>query len=124
MKDKNKETKKQLAQEVSAAEVPYTPSPEIVGALNELLNSAESGGIEYNALLERLVPLEAGAKDMDYALKLFEDHAVNILKDGVKAPILTSKMNNALSKLIALGKSRSFLSNVEIPGEMPHYMRK
>ncbi|MDE5593516.1 MAG: RNA polymerase sigma factor RpoD [Clostridiales bacterium] len=51
---------------------------------------------------------------MDYALKLFEDNGISILKDGKKAPILTSKMNNALSKLIALGRTRNFLSNVEI----------
>ena len=113
MKDKNKESKKQIAQE-QVVETPYAPPQEIASALDELLNSARDGGIEYNALLERLVPLEAGAKDMDYALKLFEDNSVNILKDGVKAPILTSKMNNALSKLIALGKSRNFLSNIEI----------
>ena len=106
MKDKNKESKKQSASDMSDIDAQ--------SALFDLLRSATDGGIEYNTLLERLVPLEAGAKDMDYALKLFEDYSINILKDGVKAPILTSKMNNALSKLIALGKTRSFLSNVEI----------
>ena len=113
MKDKNKESKKQAVQQEIAADA-YTPSVEITGALDDLLRSADGGGIEYNALLEKLVPLEAGANDMDYALKLFEDKGISILKDGVKAPILTSKMNNALSKLIALGKTRNFLSNIEI----------
>ena len=51
---------------------------------------------------------------MDYALKLFEDNGINILKDGVKAPILTSKMNSVLSKLIALGRTRGYISNIEI----------
>ena len=37
-----------------------------------------------------------------------------MLKDGVKASILTSKMNNALSRLISIGRTRGFLSNVEI----------
>ena len=114
MKDKNKESKKQSASDMSDIDAQYAPRAEIQSALFDLLRSATDGGIEYNTLLERLVPLEAGAKDMDYALKLFEDYSINILKDGVKAPILTSKMNNALSKLIALGKTRSFLSNVEI----------
>lgn len=116
MKDKRKESKKQPEQPIEEArEKEYAPSSGITAALNELLAaSVDSGGVEYNALLEKLVPLEAGALDMDYALKFFEDHNVSILKDGVRASILTSKMNNALSKLIALGKSRSFLSNIEI----------
>lgn len=117
MKDKRKDnTKKQVEQQSQvSAELPYVPSDGVSNALNELLSAAQaSGGIEYNALLEKLVPLEAGANDMDYALKLFEENKINILKDGVKAPILTSKMNNALSKLIALGKSRGYLLNVEI----------
>ena len=113
MKIKTKETKKVDKKEI-AEEVGYTPPESIVAALNELLASARQGGIEYNAIVESLVPLEAGAGDMDYALKLFEDNGISILKDGVKASILTSKMNNALSKLIALGKTRGFLSNVEI----------
>lgn len=112
MKDKRKESKK-VIEEVQT-EAPYTPSDAICAALNELLTNANSGGIEYNVILDKLVPLEAGASDMDYALKLFEERGVSILKDGKKAPILTSKMNNALSKLIALGKTRNFLSNVEI----------
>ena len=57
--------------------------------------ATKTGGIEYNVLSEKLVLLEAGADDMDYALKMFEDGGISILKDGVKAPILTSKMNNA-----------------------------
>ncbi len=115
MKDKRKEAKKQLEQPVVADDRNYTPHDGIVAALDELLVEAKkAGGIEYNVILERLVPLEAGALDMDYALKLFEDNDLSILKDGVKASILTSKMNNALSKLIALGKARSFLSNIEI----------
>ena len=108
----HKESKK-VIEEVQT-EAPYTPSDAIFAALNELLTNANSGGIEYNVILDKLVPLEAGASDMDYALKLFEERGVSILKDGKKAPILTSKMNNALSKLIALGKTRNFLSNVEI----------
>lgn len=111
MKDKNKDAKKQ--QIIPPPEPTYCPPDDIMSALNALMESS-SDGIEYNELLEKLVPLEAGANDMDYALKLFEDKGINILKDGVKAPILNSKMNNALSKLISLGKMRSFLSNVEI----------
>lgn len=116
MKDKNKEkesAKRQIEhEEVVAA---YTPSADITQALSSLLNEAKvNGGVEYNTLLEKLVPLEAGANDMDYALKLFEDSGISILKNGVKAPILTSKMNNALSRLIETGKTRGFLSNVEI----------
>lgn len=111
MKDKNKDAKKQ--QIIPPSEPTYCPPDDIMSALNALMESS-SDGIEYNELLEKLVPLEAGANDMDYALKLFEDKGINILKDGVKAPILNSKMNNALSKLISLGKMRSFLSNVEI----------
>lgn len=114
MKDKSKESKKQSVQDVHIEEAPFTPSADIENALQDLLATAIDGGIEYNTLLEKLVPLEAGANDMDYALKLFEDSGISILKDGKKAPILTSKMNNALSKLIALGKTRNFLSNVEI----------
>lgn len=118
MKDKNKENVKKTKQEetVSAAATEtYAPSEKISVALDELLQAARvTGGIEYNTLLERLVPLEAGADDMDYALKLFENNGVNILKDGVKAPILTSKMQSVLSKLIALGKTRGFIANVEI----------
>ena len=109
----HKETKKQVVEE-EQVEIPYIPSEKISAALNELLDEAKSGGIEYNTILDKLVPLEAGANDMDHALKLFEERGVSILKDGKKAPILTSKMNNALSKLIALGKTRNFLSNVEI----------
>ena len=109
----HKETKKQVVEEMQA-ETPYTPSEAIAAALGELLSSATEGGIEYNVILDKLVPLEAGASDMDYALKLFEDNGISILKDGKKAPILTSKMNNALSKLIALGRTRNFLSNIEI----------
>ncbi len=108
----HKESKK-VIEEVQT-EAQYMPSDAIYAALNELLIGANSDGIEYNVILDKLVPLEAGANDMDYALKLFEEHGVSILKDGKKAPILTSKMNNALSKLIALGKTRNFLSNVEI----------
>ncbi len=108
-----KEVKKQAVEEVQT-EAPYAPSETISAALNELLSSATAEGIEYNVILDKLVPLEAGASDMDYALKLFEDNGISILKDGKKAPILTSKMNNALSKLIALGRTRNFLSNVEI----------
>ena len=119
MKDKNKDKPKDKNKTVAAVEEPvesqYAPNESITATLTELLASAkENGGIEYNALLEKLVPLEAGANDMDYALKLFEDNGVSILKDGVKAPILTSKMNNALSKLIALGRSRGYIANVEI----------
>ncbi len=115
MKDKNKDKDKTTAAADEHAGSAYAPKTEIAAALSELLQSArENGGIEYNVLLERLVPLEAGANDMDYALKVFEDNGVNILKDGVKAPILTSKMNNTLSKLIALGKTRGCLSNIEI----------
>lgn len=117
MKDKRKENmKKQVEpQSTAAPDSAYVPSDGVSNALNELLSTARaSGGIEYNTLLEKLVPLEAGANDMDYALKLFEENKINILKDGVKAPILTSKMNNALSKLISLGKSRGYLLNVEI----------
>lgn len=116
MKDKNKEkesAKRQIEHEEVVAV--YTPSAEITEALSSLLNDAKvNGGVEYNALLEKLVPLEAGANDMDYALKLFEDNGISILKNGIKAPILTSKMNNALSRLIETGKTRGFLSNVEI----------
>ncbi len=117
MKDKNKDKDKEknTGKAAVAAEEPrYTPPENISAALSELLNSADKNGIEYNVLLEKLVPLEAGANDMDYALKLFEDNGISILKDGIKAPILTSKMNNALSKLIALGRSRGFIANVEI----------
>ena len=74
--------------------------------------------MEYNSIVEKLVPLEAGAGDMDYALEFFETHGVAILKDGVKAPILTSKMNNVLSKLISFGKTRGELSNIEIGEKM------
>ncbi len=109
----HKESKKQAVEEMQT-ETPYTPSETISTALNELLASATADGIEYNVILDKLVPLEAGANDMDYALKLFEDNGISILKDGKKAPILTSKMNNALSKLIALGRTRNFLSNIEI----------
>ncbi len=109
----HKESKKQAVEEMQA-EAPYAPSETITAALNELLSGAAADGIEYNVILDKLVPLEAGASDMDYALKLFEDNGISILKDGKKAPILTSKMNNALSKLIALGKTRNFLSNIEI----------
>ncbi len=116
MKDKNKEKEsaKRQIEHVETA-VTYTPSADITQALSSLLDEAKAnGGVEYNTLLEKLVPLEAGANDMDYALKLFEDNGISILKDGVKAPILTSKMNNALSRLIETGKTRGFLSNVEI----------
>ncbi len=115
MKDKNNDKKKQQIEEpVVETEEEYAPSSEVKAALEELLASSQNSCIEYNAMLEKLVSLEGGANDMDYALKFFEDHAINILKDGVKAPILTSRMNNALSKLIALGKSRGYLANVEI----------
>lgn len=113
MKDKNKDAKKQQL-EVRIDDAPYTPSADIAAALDELLRGANSDGIEYNVLVDKLIPLEAGANDMDYALKLFEDKGISILKDGVKTSVLNSKMQNALSKLIALGKTRSFLSNVEI----------
>lgn len=116
MKDKNKEKEsaKRQIEHVETA-VTYTPSADITQALSSLLDEAKAnGGVEYNTLLEKLVPLEAGANDMDYALKLFEDNGISILKNGVKAPILTSKMNNALSRLIETGKTRGFLSNVEI----------
>ncbi len=118
MKDKQKEKNKKNAviePDTAHDDKPYVPSDAISDKLTELLNAAKNtGGIEYNVLLESLVPLEAGANDMDYALKLFEDNGVNILKDGIKAPILTSKMNNALSRLIALGRSRGYIANVEI----------
>ncbi len=113
MRDKNKENKKR-EKEIVSEEVRYTPTAEVGEALTELLNSAQHGGIEYNMLLDKLTIAGAGANDMDYALKLLEDKGINILKDGIKASILTSKMNNALSKLIALGKQRNFLSNIEI----------
>ncbi len=116
MKDKNKE-KESAKRQIEHVEtsVTYTPSADITQALSSLLDEAKAnGGVEYNTLLEKLVPLEAGANDMDYALKLFEDNGISILKNGVKAPILTSKMNNALSRLIETGKTRGFLSNVEI----------
>ena len=99
----------------NVAEYQYIPNEAIHVAVNQLVADAKkSGGIEYNAVLEKLVPLEAGANDMDYALKTFEDNGVTVLKDGVKASILTSKMNNALSRLISIGRTRGFLSNVEI----------
>lgn len=117
MKDRKKDKKNvapSVAEQKQEEHVVYAPSESIVAALNELLANVGGNGIEYNTLVERLVPLEAGANDMDYALEFFESHNVAILKDGVKAPILTSKMNNALSKLIAYGKTRGELSNVEI----------
>lgn len=114
MKDKNKDKKIQQIQSEPSAEKPYEPSEKIVAALNELLSQSKESGIEYNTVLEKLVSVEAGANDMDYALKFFEDNGINILKDGIKAPILTSKMNNALSKLIAIGKARGYLANLEI----------
>lgn len=115
MKDKNKDKhiKAEVERDTVAADENFEPSAEIKTALGELI-AASKNGVEYNALLEKLVPLEAGANDMDYALKFFEDNGVIILKDGVRAPILNSKMNNALSKLISLGKTRGFLANVEI----------
>lgn len=115
MKDKNKDKhiKAEVEREPIVVDENFEPSAEIKTALDELI-SASKDGVEYNALLEKLVPLEAGANDMDYALKFFEDNGVIILKDGVRAPILNSKMNNALSKLISLGKTRGFLANVEI----------
>lgn len=116
MKDKKKENATvATAEQTEAASAAYAPSENIGAALDELLQSAKAtGGIEYNLLLEKLVSLAAGANDMDYALKLFEDNGISILKDGVKAPILTSKMQSVLSKLIALGKTRGSLANVEI----------
>ena len=114
MSDKKKEAKTKPVQEEVPAEAEYAPSEPIKSALDELLSGAVDGGIEYNTLLDKLVPIEACALDMDYALKYFEDNGISILKDGKKAPILTSKMNNVLSKLIALGKTRTYLSNVEI----------
>ena len=115
MKDKNKEkhNKTDVERELTVGDEKFEPSAAIKTALGELIAASENG-VEYNALLEKLVPLEAGANDMDYALKFFEDNGVMILKDGVRAPILNSKMNNALSKLISLGKTRGFLANVEI----------
>ncbi len=115
MKEKNKEkhNKTDVERELTVGDDKFEPSDAIKTALGELIAASENG-VEYNALLEKLVPLEAGAKDMDYALKFFEDNGVVILKDGVRAPILNSKMNNALSKLISLGKTRGFLANVEI----------
>lgn len=116
MKDKNKNnvnTANKNSGE-ALAEEQYVPEPQIHAAVKQLIDGAKNGTIEYNAILEKLVPLEAGANDMDYALKSFEDSGIAILKDGVKASILTSKMNNALSKLIASGKTRGFLANVEI----------
>lgn len=115
MKDKNKEkhNKTDVERELTVGDDKFEPSAAIKTALGELIAASENG-VEYNALLEKLVPLEAGANDMDYALKFFEDNGVMILKDGVRAPILNSKMNNALSKLISLGKTRGFLANVEI----------
>ena len=124
MKDKTKEKTKERIKEkgkdknVSAQTVetpvePYVPDKAVVDALERLLASSPEG-IEYNALLDALVELSGGAEDMDYAIKFFDDKNVAILKGGVQAPILTSKMNNALAKLIALGKSRGSLANVEI----------
>ena len=117
MKDRKKD-KKTIAQteeqQTASENQSYAPSVGIVDALNELLGNVKDNGLEYDALVERLVPLEAGANDMDYALEFFEERNIAILKDGVRAPILTSKMNNALSKLIAYGKTRGELSNVEI----------
>jgi RNA polymerase primary sigma factor len=115
MKEKNKEkhNKTDVERELTVGDDKFEPSDAIKTALGELIAASENG-VEYNALLEKLVPLEAGANDMDYALKFFEDNGVVILKDGVRAPILNSKMNNALSKLISLGKTRGFLANVEI----------
>ena len=109
---KGHKEKKQVVEEV--VEPPYVPSETITAALSELLAGAGTDGVEYNIILDKLVPLEAGANDMDYALKFFEENGICILKDGKRAPILTSKMNNALSKLIAIGRQRNFLSNVEI----------
>ncbi len=113
MKDKKDKKAKNAVVVQEVEETPYTPSAAVTEALEELRAQAQ-GGVEYNAILEKLVTLEAGANDMDYALKFFDDNGITILKDGVRAPILTSKMNNALSKLISLGKSRGFLANVEI----------
>ena len=115
MKDRKKDKKQAIQEPVSTAvEEVYSPAETVAEVLNELLAAAKDGGIEYNSIVEKLVPIEAGAGDMDYALEFFEKNGVVILKDGVKAPILTSKMNNALSKLIAFGKTRGELSNVEI----------
>ncbi len=115
MKDRKKDKKQAIQEPVSTAvEEVYSPAETVAAVLNELLAAAKDGGIEYNSIVEKLVPIEAGAGDMDYALEFFEKNGVVILKDGVKAPILTSKMNNALSKLIAFGKTRGELSNVEI----------
>lgn len=112
IKDKGKDKSAPTAVDETQEEA-YAPSPALVETLEKLLASSPNG-IEYNALLDALVELSSGAEDMDYAIKFFDDRNVAILKDGVRAPILTSKMNNALSKLIELGKKRGFLSNVEI----------
>lgn len=115
MKDKNKEVKKSTEKDESPASGQYKPNEAIAGALQEFVkNSKERGGVEYDAVLEKLLTLTADANDMDYALKYFEDLGIPLLKGGIKTPILTSKMNNALSRLIAVGKSRTYLSNVEI----------
>lgn len=119
MKDRKKDKKQAIQEPVSTpVEEGYSPSETVSAALGELLAAAKDGGIEYNAIVEKLVPIEAGAGDMDFALEFFEKNGIVILKDGVKAPILTSKMNNALSKLIAFGKTRGELSNVEIGEKM------
>lgn len=119
MKDRKKDKKQAIQEPVSTpVEEGYSPSETVSAALGELLATAKDGGIEYNAIVEKLVPIEAGAGDMDFALEFFEKNGIVILKDGVKAPILTSKMNNALSKLIAFGKTRGELSNVEIGEKM------
>lgn len=117
MKDKSKETKQKQKSAAAFAET-YLPQGAVKSAIDEMLVSAKAGnGIEYNTILERLVPLEADANDMDYALKAFEESKIDILKDGVSAPILNSRMQNALSKLITQGKTRGYLANVEI-GEL------
>ncbi len=116
MKDRNKGKKNNnpTAEPQKQPESVYVPSEQVQGVLDGILINAKDNCVDYNTVLEKLVAVEAGANDMDYALKFFEDRKIVILKDGVKAPILTSKMNNALSRLISLGKSRGYLANVEI----------
>ena len=79
MKDRKKDKKQAIQEPVSTAvEEVYSPAETVAEVLNELLAAAKDGGIEYNSIVEKLVPIEAGAGDMDYALEFFEKNGVEI----------------------------------------------
>lgn len=109
--DKKSKSDKKINEQVKEK---FEPSAQVKEAVATLVESAENQTVEYDVIIDKLLPLSATADDMDYALLSLEEAGISIQKQGEAAIILTAKMNQELSRLFELGHKRGYLIEDEI----------